>query len=71
MKINTIFNTHMLYWLPSLVYTGRKFSKTNTFAFSFLLFSYYCRGELIETSLSLNYFASTRIQKQKKKVLVT
>ena len=52
---------HMLYWLHSFVYTGRKFTKTNTFDFSFLLFSYFCRGELIEINLSLNYFASTRI----------
>ena len=36
MKINTVFNTHMLCWQYSFMYTEREFSKTNALHFSFL-----------------------------------
>ena len=36
LKINTTFNTHMLYQQYSIVHTEREFSKTNALGFSFL-----------------------------------
>ena len=40
MKINTIFNAHMLYKQYSLLCTESEFLKTNMFDFWCLLFSY-------------------------------
>ena len=49
-KINTTFK-HMLYIQHLFVYTEREFSKTNTFYLLFFLFSYSCRGKLIQKRL--------------------
>ena len=51
MKINTILK-HMLYYWYSFVYTEREFSKTNKLGLLFLLYSYSCRGELMQISLN-------------------
>ena len=50
MMINTIFEHVIL--AVYFVYTEREFSKTSTFDLFFLLFSYSCRGELVQISLN-------------------
>ena len=51
MKINTTLNARYTSSIL-LCILKREFSKTNTFDLSSLLFSYSCRGELIQISLN-------------------